>query len=69
MQKDITVLLVCVLMLFADLLSFWKAIELWLSDQVSFDHFTSFVILTALSLFAVLLVWLNCVLIRKIAVR
>lgn len=69
MQKETTVLFVCLLILFADILSIRQTINFWLNDQFFFNQFPAVALLAALGAFAVLLLWINYALIRKIISR
>lgn len=66
MQKETTVLLICLLILFADILGAWQTINLRLNEQIFSDQISVIVILTSLGIFALLLLWINYVLVRKI---
>lgn len=68
MQKDATALFTCLLILFADLLSFRQGFDLRLNGQI-FNQFPIFLLLSALGVFAVFLMWINYLLIRKIINR
>ncbi len=69
MQREATVLFVCLLILFADILSIRQTIDFWLNEQILLNQFSVITILSALGIFAVLLVWINYALIRKIINR
>lgn len=66
MQKETTVLLVCLLILFADILGVWQTINLGYNEQILLDQFSLIAILTTLGVFALLLLWINYALVRKI---
>lgn len=69
MQKETTVLSVCLLILLADILGLWQTINLRLNDQILLDQSSLAVILTSLGIFALLLLWINYTLARKIIGR
>ena len=69
MQKETTVLLICLLILFADILSIRQTIDLWLNEDFLLDKFPAIAILSSLGIFAGLLSLVNYALIRKIIVR
>lgn len=69
MQKETTVLSVCLLILLADILGVWQTINLRLNEQIFLDQFSLVVILTSLGIFALLLLWINYTLVRKIIGR
>ncbi len=66
MKKESTVLFVCLLILFADILSIRQIIDFWLSEQLLSNQFPVIAILTTLGIFAALLLWINYALFRKI---
>lgn len=69
MQKETTVLFICLLILFADILSIRQAFDFWASEQILLNQFSVIAILSTLGIFAVLLVWINYALVRKIINR
>ncbi len=69
MQKETTVLFVCLLILLADILSIRQTIDFWLNGQILLNQFSVMAILSALGIFAVLLLWINYALVRKIINR
>lgn len=69
MQKEATALFICLLILFADILSIRQTIDFWLNEQILLNQFSVIAILTTLGIFAVLLVWINYALVRKIINR
>ena len=68
MQKETTVLFICLLILFADILSIRQMFDLWLNGWI-FTRFPAVLVLSALGVFAVFLMWINYMLIRKIINR
>ncbi len=69
MQKELTVLVICILMLFADALSFWQTLNLRHNGNLVIDSFYGGAILALLIMAALCFLWFSYVLLRKIIDR
>ena len=69
MQKELTVLIICLLALFADAVLFWQVLNFRLNGNLLIDSFYGGAILAVLILAALCLLWLICVLLRKLIDR
>ncbi len=65
MQKEMTVLLLCVLVLFADGICFWQTLNLWQDGQVNLGEIFLSAIAILQIVFAFLIVWLSYFLLQK----
>ncbi|MBA3334775.1 MAG: hypothetical protein H0T08_04110 [Acidobacteria bacterium] len=65
MQKETTVLLLCVLVLFADGICFWQTLNLWQEAEINLSKFFLSAIAILQILLAFLIVWLSYFLLRK----
>jgi hypothetical protein len=66
MQKEMTVFMVCVLTLIADVLYLWQILSLRLNDKLFIDSFYGGTVLAVLILLALCLIWISSILIGKI---
>ncbi len=65
MQKETTVLLLCVLVLFADGICFWQTLNLWQDAEINLSKIFLSAIAILQILLAFLIVWLSYFLLRK----
>ena len=69
MQKEMTVFIVCILTLIADVLYIWQILSLRLNDKLFIDSFYGGAVLACLILLALCLIWLGSILLGKIINR
>ena len=69
MQKDLTVLIICILTLFADALLFRQILNLRHNGNLLIDSFYGGAIIALLILAALCLLWFSYILARKIIDR
>ncbi|MEZ5424746.1 MAG: hypothetical protein R2747_00650 [Pyrinomonadaceae bacterium] len=69
MRKETTVLLICLLILFADILGIRQTLDLWLGEKLFLNDFSGIAILISLGGLTALLLWINYLLVRKILGR
>ena len=69
MQKELTVFIICLLALFADVLLLWQTLHFRVGETLLKDSFYGGVILALLILFALALMWFGYVLLRRIIDR
>ncbi len=68
MLKEVTVFIICILALFADVLCLWQILILWQSEKFFNESFGG-TIIVSLVLSALCLLWFGYVLLRKIIDR
>ena len=69
MQKELTVFVICLLALFADVLLLWQTLNFRVGGNLLIDSFLGGAILAALILLALLFLWFGYALLRKIIDR
>jgi hypothetical protein len=69
MQKEMTIFIICVLTLCADVLLLWQILNFRSGENLLIDSFLGGAILAALILIALSLLWFSYVLLRKIIDR
>jgi hypothetical protein len=69
MQKELTVLTICILALFADALLFWQILNFRHNGILLIDSFYGGTILASLILAALCLLWFSYILVCKIIDR
>jgi hypothetical protein len=69
MQKELTVFIICVLTLCADVLLIWQTLNFRSGENLLIDSFLGGTILAALILVALCLLWFSYALLRRIIDR
>ncbi len=69
MQKQLTVFIICMLALFADVLLFWQTLNFRFNGNLLIDSFYGGAILALLILAALCFSWFGTILLRKIIDR
>ena len=69
MQKELTVFIICILALFADVLLLWQTVSFQFGGNLLKESFLGGTILAALILAALCLLWFSYALLRRIIDR
>ena len=69
MQKELTVFIICILVLFADVLLLWQTVSFQFGGNLLKESFLGGTILAALILAALCLLWFSYALLRRIIDR
>ncbi len=69
MQKELTIFIICILALIADVLCLWQILNFRVNGAFLIDEIYGGAIITSLAVIAFFLVWFSYLLLRKIIDR